>query len=63
MNLGDACAYRCEFCYVEAAMRKIDKPWIEQHNKKAGLSGDERLDFPDVVIRRRNTLVVPRGLE
>ncbi len=51
-NLGDACAYSCEFCYVEAAMWKLDKFLIDRFNAEGGTS----LGFPDVVIRRRNTI-------
>lgn len=51
-NLGDACAYGCEFCYVGASMWKLDKPIIEQHNAGAGTSRG----FSDVVIRRRNSI-------
>lgn len=55
-NLGDACAYSCEFCYVEAAMRKIDQPLLKAHNQENGTS----LDFPGVVVRRRPALQLLR---
>src|SRR6476660_4521519 len=55
-NLGDACAYNCQFCYVEAAMRKIDQPLLKAHNQQHGTS----LNFPDVVIRRRPALQLLR---
>ncbi len=51
-NLGDACRYNCEFCYVEAAMWKLDKGLLDAHNASAGTS----LGFADVVIRRRNAI-------
>lgn len=61
MNLGDACAYSCEFCYVEGAMLKLDKALIDAHNEERGLDGTKALRFPDVVIRRRNAVELLRG--
>lgn len=57
LNLGDACVYGCEFCYVEAAMRKSITPFLQSLNQSAGTS----YDFPDVVIRRKNALKLLRG--
>ena len=45
-NLGDACAYSCPFCYVEAATHGRFLKFLEK----------ERLAFQDVVIRRKNAL-------
>jgi DNA repair photolyase len=52
LNLGDACVYGCEFCYVEASMRKIDTPFLEAYNSKA----KTEYKFEDVVIRRKNAI-------
>jgi len=57
LNLGDACAYSCEFCYVGAAMTKIDKPLLDLHNSR----NHSTLGFSDVVIRRRNPIELLRG--
>ena len=51
-NLGDACAYSCEYCYVGANMWKLDHQLIKDHNALNGTS----LGFSDVVIRRRNAV-------
>ncbi len=53
-NLGDACVFRCTYCYVESVMIKLDKALLDLHNKKTG----QNLGFEDVVIRRRNSLEV-----
>ena len=55
LNLGDACAFSCSFCYVGSQMWKLDKPLIDAYNdrtKRSGANGDE-LDFHQVVIRRK----------
>lgn len=57
LNLGDACAYSCEFCYVGAAMWKLDKFLIDRFNAESGTS----LGFPDLVIRRRNAIDLLKG--
>ncbi len=46
LNLGDACVFRCSYCYVPSAMRKLVAP----------LLGSDRHD--EVVIRRRNALTL-----
>lgn len=38
LNPGDACVYRCSYCYVEGAMIKVVKPIITAHNKAAGIN-------------------------
>lgn len=59
-NLGDACAYSCEYCYVEAQMLKLDKPLIDAKNLADGRTAEQKnlLAFSDVVIRRRDALKV-----
>ena len=54
LNLGDACVFNCAFCYVPAAMTKLDKCIIDAHNRETG----QQLSFSDVVIRRRHALEV-----
>jgi len=54
LNLGDACVFNCAFCYVPAAMTKLDKRIIDAHNQATG----QQLGFGDVVIRRRDSLEV-----
>mgnify|MGYP003872075423 CR=1 FL=1 len=56
-NPGDACAYSCEFCYVGAAMWKLDGPVVHAHNAVAKTS----LKFPEVVIRRKNVIGILKG--
>ena len=53
-NLADSCAFSCAYCYVEAQMRKLDKPIIVKHNE----AHKSTLGFQDVVIRRRNALQI-----
>lgn len=55
--LGDACAYSCGFCYVGAAMWKLDKGLIDLYNAEA----ETALGFPEVVIRRRNAINLLKG--
>ncbi len=61
LNLGDACVFSCQFCYVEAAMRKLDAGLIADYNKSQGLTGENALGFRDVVIRRPNAVELVRG--
>lgn len=68
MNLGDACAYSCSFCYVETQARKFAKATIDAFNAQNGLTCDKPLGFTDVVIRRpdalqllRKQLLLPNG--
>lgn len=58
LNLGDACAFSCRYCYVETQMRKIDQPLINSYNVANGRTKEagNLLGFQDVVIRRRNSL-------
>lgn len=56
LNLGDACVYSCEYCYVPDQMRKVDKPLIDAFN--ANHPENPNLGFQEVVIRRRNALSV-----
>lgn len=59
LNLGDACAYGCAFCYVESQIRKLVAGTLKAH------AADKRLPRPpepsEVVIRRRNALDLLRG--
>lgn len=52
LNPGDACVYRCAFCYVGAQMIKVDWPYLESHNAVRRARGQSELGFEDVVIRR-----------
>ena len=63
LNLGDACAFHCTFCYCEAAMWKIDKPIVDEYNRQARLFNPVHVDlgYQDVVIRRRGALSVLAG--
>lgn len=55
-NLGDACAYSCAFCYVEAILRYQAPPLLKAHNQETG----ESRGFSDVVIRRKNAIEILR---
>jgi len=57
-NLGDACAFSCEFCYVKAVAWKFTWDVVDHHNAVACRAGSQErpLDFQDVVIRRANAL-------
>ncbi len=48
-SLGDACAYSCSFCYVEAILKKLDRVRL--------LLAQHGLKHEDVVIRREEPLV------
>ena len=61
LNLGDACVYSCQFCYVEAQMRKLDSRLIKAHNEAEGRVGDDQLGFRDVVIRRKDAVELVRS--
>lgn len=52
LNPGDACVFRCAFCYVGAQMIKVDKPHLEALNAERRARGESELAFEDVVIRR-----------
>ena len=56
MNLGDTCAFSCEFCYVEAMVRKFASEALEEFNGAQGLQGEKELGFRDVVIRRKDPI-------
>jgi DNA repair photolyase len=61
LNLGDACVFSCEFCYVEAQMRKLDSRLVADYNTAEGLTGEKALGFRDLVIRRRNAVELVKG--
>jgi DNA repair photolyase len=63
LNLGDACAFDCTFCYVPEQMRKIDKVILDAYNAQQRLINPDHVDlgFQDVVIRRRLALSVLAG--
>lgn len=52
LNPGDACVFRCRFCYVGAQMIKVDKPYLVALNAERCARGESELGFEDVVIRR-----------
>ncbi|MBN8461032.1 MAG: hypothetical protein J0M04_24645 [Verrucomicrobia bacterium] len=52
LNPGDACVFRCSFCYVGLQMIKVDKPILENFNAGRRARGEHELGFEDVVIRR-----------
>jgi len=59
-NLGDACAFSCEYCYVEAVAWRFAGHVVDRHNVvegRAGNAGNCR-KFEEVVIRRANALRV-----
>lgn len=53
LNLGDACAYGCEYCYVETDMRKLVVPLIKRYLAEQSGTSAARLNFEDVIARRR----------
>ncbi|MEO5716248.1 MAG: hypothetical protein ABIT37_22400 [Luteolibacter sp.] len=57
LNLGDACAFSCEYCYVETQMWKVDKPILDAHNSDT----NQNLGFGDVTIRRQNAIGLLRS--
>ena len=57
INLGDACAYSCSFCYVGSMQRYLAPPLLDAHKLTHGVT----LPFEDVVIRRRNAVDLLRA--
>lgn len=60
MNLGDACAYSCTYCYCKGQVWKIDKPIVDEFNAHQSELNPSHtaLDYQDVVIRRSRALAV-----
>ena len=56
LNLGDACAFSCSFCYVESIQKGT---WLQDSLKTLG--ADTNLALHDVVIRRKNAVEMLRG--
>jgi DNA repair photolyase len=54
-NLGDACAFSCQYCYVEAVARRFTQAVVNEFNTS---HSGEKLGFQDVVIRRKNALKI-----
>ena len=52
LDLGDACAYGCEFCDGESKLRATSAPLLMAYNESAGTV----YEFPDVVIRSNNAI-------
>lgn len=57
LNLGEACVYGCEFCYVESSSIWQAPPVLKAHNDKAGTE----YKFSDVVIRRKDAIQLLKG--
>lgn len=49
-SMGDACAYRCSFCYVPSMFTKLDR--VADLKKKHGLTHEQ------MVVRRANALAI-----
>jgi DNA repair photolyase len=56
MNLGDACAYSCTYCYVPSAMLQVDYQVLEDYQTANQIP--HKVALSDVVIRRRNVLPI-----
>ena len=56
-SAGDACAFGCTFCFVPAAMHKLNHGLL----REASVAAAQRLSHPDVVIRREDSLEVLKG--
>lgn len=57
LNLGDACAYSCSFCYVASMLRFHAPPILAEYTLTHGVT----LPFQKVVIRRRNAIDLLRA--
>ena len=57
INLGEACAFSCTYCYVGCAVRYQAGPVIADYNRET----DQYLNHCDVVIRRKNAIGVLRS--
>lgn len=60
LNPGDACVFRCAFCYVELQVIKYVKSSLVALNTKRRSCGESELAFEDVVIRRPDSLELLR---
>ena len=60
LNMGDACAFSCEYCYVEAVAWRFAGHVVDHHNAEVGRTGNAGhcRKFEEVVIRRSNALAV-----
>lgn len=58
LNLGDACAFSCTYCYVDAMARKFCGHVINDYNSAADLREAEAKGHSDVILRRRNALEI-----
>lgn len=56
LNPGDACVFRCAFCYVALQVIKYVKSCLVALNAKRRSRGESELGFEDVVIRRPDSL-------
>ena len=57
LNLGDACALGCAYCYVGAQMLRVVKPDLVAHGETTG----RKVGPADVVIRRQNAIGILRS--
>lgn len=60
LNPGDACVYRCSFCYVEQQVIKYAKGSLDGFNAERRARDEPELGFEDVVIRRPDTSGIVR---
>jgi DNA repair photolyase len=56
LNPGDACVFRCAFCYVALQVIKFVKPFLDALNAERRARGESELSFEDVVIRRPDSI-------
>jgi len=61
LNSGDACAFSCEFCYVEGQVIKLDKPYLDELNEERRARAESKVTFEQVVIRRPYALGLLRS--
>lgn len=57
LNLGDTCAFSCEYCYVPSVMNRVATPVIRTYNERHGTS----LGLRDVVVRRKDAIELLRA--
>src|SRR5690606_31262605 len=55
LNLGDTCAFSCQFCYVDAIVPRFSKYTLESQRP------EPHQGYRDVVIRRRDAVQLLRA--
>ena len=61
LNLGDACAFGCSYCYVGPMLHKNNKRLLDRFNQSPERIHSTPCGHSDVIIRRGNALEILNG--